>query len=355
MSLYRRGNIWWSRIELHGAVHQFSTKARNKNAARAIESAKRTDLAKGIAGLTAPTLNEFSARFLESLPARVSKQTFKFYVSHWVPLVNFRALGACRLDRIDPAIVEDFVQWRRTQPGLHGKVTATTINHNLRTLRRALHLAAEWGLISKVPRIKLLTGENQRDFVLTSDVIERFSKEPGPIGRIVPFLVDTGLRRAEAVNLTWPAVSLDADPPSLEVLKGKTKYSRRRVPLTTRAARILTDLQATAKTPYVFTIRKTAHISGTWLSKAFLKARRRLELPDTCVLHSTRHTFCTRLGERGADAFSIQRLAGHSSIVISQRYVHASGPRLDTAIGLLEPGARAKKRVTFAIGGTERK
>jgi integrase len=35
-----------------------------------------------------------------------------------------------------------------------------------------------------------------------------------------------------------------------------------------------------------------------------------LLLPWDCVIHSTRHTFCTRLGERGADAFTIQRLAG---------------------------------------------
>jgi site-specific recombinase XerD len=67
-----------------------------------------------------------------------------------------------------------------------------------------------------------------------------------------------------------------------------------------------------------------------------LRVRRRLKLPETCVLHSTRHTFCTRLGERGADAFAIQRLAGHSSIIISQRYVHPAAARLDAAIALLE-------------------
>jgi hypothetical protein len=30
----------------------------------------------------------------------------------------------------------------------------------------------------------------------------------------------------------------------------------------------------------------------------------------------------TRLGESGVDAFTIMRIAGHSSVVISQRYVH---------------------------------
>ncbi len=40
------------------------------------------------------------------------------------------------------------------------------------------------------------------------------------------------------------------------------------------------------------------------------------------VLHSLRHTMLTRLGESGVDAFTIMRIAGHSSIVVSQRYIH---------------------------------
>lgn len=37
------------------------------------------------------------------------------------------------------------------------------------------------------------------------------------------------------------------------------------------------------------------------------------------VLYSLRHTMLTRLGEAGADAFAIQKIAGHSSIVVLQR------------------------------------
>jgi site-specific recombinase XerD len=61
-----------------------------------------------------------------------------------------------------------------------------------------------------------------------------------------------------------------------------------------------------------------------------------LEIGPDCVLHSTRHTFCTRLGKAGADAFTIQKLAGHSSIAISQRYVHADREIKESAIRLLD-------------------
>jgi site-specific recombinase XerD len=76
--------------------------------------------------------------------------------------------------------------------------------------------------------------------------------------------------------------------------------------------------------------------SRHWASEQFREIRDKLKLPWDCVIHSCRHTFCTRLGERGADAFTIQKLAGHSSITISQRYVHPTPERLESAIGLLE-------------------
>jgi len=45
-------------------------------------------------------------------------------------------------------------------------------------------------------------------------------------------------------------------------------------------------------------------------------------LPADFVVQSLRHTMLTRLGMLGVDAFTIMKIAGHSSITISQRYVH---------------------------------
>jgi integrase len=43
-----------------------------------------------------------------------------------------------------------------------------------------------------------------------------------------------------------------------------------------------------------------------------------------------------RAGFTDADAFTIQKLAGHSSITISQRYVHADCEIKESAIRLLD-------------------
>ena len=61
------------------------------------------------------------------------------------------------------------------------------------------------------------------------------------------------------------------------------------------------------------------------------------------VLYSLRHTMLTRLGESGAEAFTIQKIAGHSSAIISQRYVHPTPTLIENAFSRLEAYNRAKE------------
>jgi integrase len=53
------------------------------------------------------------------------------------------------------------------------------------------------------------------------------------------------------------------------------------------------------------------------------------------VLYSLRHTFLTRLGESGCDVWTLARVAGHSSIAMSTRYVHPSEDAVLTAMSRL--------------------
>ena len=75
---------------------------------------------------------------------------------------------------------------------------------------------------------------------------------------------------------------------------------------------------------------------GTSLDHQHIDVRTVLKLPEDFVIHSLRHTMLTRLGEAGADAFTIMRIAGHSSVTISQRYVHPTPESLERAFERLE-------------------
>jgi len=68
---------------------------------------------------------------------------------------------------------------------------------------------------------------------------------------------------------------------------------------------------------------KSGHVEPSSLKKQHRKALS-LGKVRPFVLYSLRHTFLTRLGESGCDAWTLARIAGHSSIAISSRYVHPS-------------------------------
>ncbi len=64
--------------------------------------------------------------------------------------------------------------------------------------------------------------------------------------------------------------------------------------------------------------------------------RTELKLSKVFVVHSVRHTMLTRLGEAGADAFTIMQIVGHSSVSVSQRYVHPTPEGKERAFERLE-------------------
>jgi hypothetical protein len=51
----------------------------------------------------------------------------------------------------------------------------------------------------------------------------------------------------------------------------------------------------------------------------------------------------TRLGESGVDAFTIIRIAGHSSIVVSQRYFHPTPVAVERAFERLKSHGTAQE------------
>jgi integrase len=344
VSLYKRGNVWWSRIMWRSQIVQRSTKVKNRQAAVQIEAAWRTQLAKGEVGIydhtQSPTVAEFRDRFQEYQPARVAPNTAARYADAYKLLVNYKPLADTRLFQVNQTLVDGFVQDRLAAGLMPG-----TVNNSLRTLRRALHLATEWGLLQKPPKIKLLPGERSREFVISDDMLNDFARHPlcsDGLMLLVWFLVDTGLRITEACDLSWENVSFlpkeGAQRGYVFVAKGKSKAARRYVPLTGRARAVLAERKKLSRGPWVFTGKDGKRkMSRYTIGEQFRAVRDALGWPWDASIHSCRHTFLTRLGESGCDVFTLQKLAGHSSAAMSGRYVHPTGPRLESAIGALEP------------------
>lgn len=141
-------------------------------------------------------------------------------------------------DEIDEALIEAFAQARR------GEVSVATTNRGLAVLRRMLRLAHEWRIIDRLPRVHLLRGERNREFVLSRQQEQIFlAFAPRILHDTSLLMLDTALGPAEALALEWRDIHFEASAESpfgyLRVREGKTRYRSRIVSLTTRVNAML--------------------------------------------------------------------------------------------------------------------
>ena len=139
-------------------------------------------------------------------------------------------------------------------------------------------------------------------------------------------LFDTGMRISEALNLSCDNVDFDKNLITLHF--GETKNNdARSIPMTTRVARLL---KGTHTTHRYFTM------SYNQVNDEWVQVRSRIGMGKGDGIHSIRHTFCSRLSQKGTDMRVIQELAGHKDLSTTQRYTHLNPDTLKTHIAKLE-------------------
>jgi len=335
--------VYWYKFMWQGKLIRESTKQGNDKVARQMESAHRTALAKGEVGLRekkpAPSLAQFiDSRFEPWAKANFEKSSpktwFDWYRVGLRAIKAYGPLAGAKLDEITSENIASFAAHRQAQ-----NLQVSTINSSLRVLRRVLRMAVEWGALGTMPRVKLFSGERHRERVVTQEDEARYlAAAPEPVGSMAAVLVDTGLRPEECFRLRWEAITwVNGRHGTLLVTHGKTAAARRLLPMTPRVRNILETRWEAAGKPLEGWVwpapTRSGHVESSSLKKQHAKTFRTItELSATnnrnpvrpFVLYSLRHTFLTRLGESGCDVWTLARIAGHSSITISSRYVHPS-------------------------------
>ncbi len=83
---------------------------------------------------------------------------------------------------------------------------------------------------------------------------------------------------------------------------------------------------------YVFTDAEGRKLNPSTLSHRFKKTVRKAGLPDSIHFHTLRHTGISWLINKGVPPPFVQRIAGHSSLAVTQIYTHLEDENLHTAI-----------------------
>lgn len=307
-----------------------------------MESAHRTSLAKGEVGIrekkAVPTLREFIERRFEPWVESVfsaKPKTRIWYRNGMRRLLSHAPLSSRPLNEITGECVAAYVAHRQSCD-----LEISSINRELQVLRRALRVAAEWGVLESAPTIKMLPGEHRREHVVSAEEEARYlAGAPEPLASVAAVLADTGMRPEECFRLRWEFITwVNGRYGTLLVTHGKTAAARRMLPMTPRVRAILESAWEAAGKPaegWVWPApTHSGHVESSSLRKQHSKALR-LSRIRPFVLYSLRHTFLTRLGASGCDAWTLARIAGHSTIGVSARYVHPSEDAVLDAIARL--------------------
>lgn len=219
----------------------------------------------------------------------------------------------------------------------------STVNTDLTMLKSMFNRANEWGDLNEhnpARDIKKLKEDNERCRYLTEEEQDRLlSNCSGVLRTVVLVALRTGLRWGELISLKWQQVPMsnfvDFENNTIFIHEALSKSNKSRyVPLALSVKQALMDFPQCSETGYIFVNPKTGKPIVT-LKKSFHTALKKAKIEDF-RFHDLRHCFASDLVRKGTDLYVVQRLLGHSSPKMTQRYAHLSGDQLRDAIRVLD-------------------
>jgi integrase len=240
--------------------------------------------------------------------ARVNKRSWKSDEFRLRTISGY--FGGYALREITPQSIERFRSER-----LRSGEARSTINRRMALLKRMLNLAIDWGYLKENPVCKIRffsEKENERVRVLTEVEETRLLEAcTGSLRPIIRLALLTGMRRGEILGMKWSDVDLTKNDIRIPHSKsGRPRF----VPINQTLRGLLLGLRENdPKGALVFPCKS--------VRTAFENACKKAEIKEF-TFHDLRRTFGTRLLERGVNIVTISRYYGHSSLLVTQRYLH---------------------------------
>ena len=203
-----------------------------------------------------------------------------------------------------------------------------TYNNILISMRYMFNLALRWrttGMTTNpTAEQKLLKLSNHRERFLTAKetqlLLDSVNASSNRMLRyIVPMLLLTGARKQEVITARWRDMDMERSFWRIPVTKSGRE---RHVPLSAAALQLLERVPRRKGSEWVFANPKTLK-PYTNIFTAWNTARTAAGLADV-RMHDLRHSFASFLVNAGCSLYEVQKILGHASIAMTQRYSHLS-------------------------------
>jgi integrase len=298
-----------------------------------------------------PTFAEFSARWFDvhvRTNNKPSEQKTKEIILRKYLLPYF---GAKKLSMITIEHVE-----RYKAETLRKKLQPKTINNHLVVLHACLRHAVEWNVLGLMPRISMLhTIPPERDFLTVDEGASLVGAASNPFWKAMILLaLRTGMRLGELCGLEWSCVNMASGVVTVRqamvdgIVSSPKNHHHRFVPFPPSVADALRALprNGTLVFPRPDGRPLSRAIAGYALHRICKAAGLRL-----VGWHTLRHSCATQLAMLRGTLLEAQRILGHSSIQMTERYTHVVPAMLHQAVSELDRAASDVPQVTWAPDG----
>ncbi len=211
------------------------------------------------------------------------------------------------------------------------ETSASTANRYRDHLHSMFNRAREWGDFAgenPLSKVRKKREENHRLRFLSKDEMETLMMKCN--ARIYPVLVCalmTGMRKGEILSLQWENVDLEQGV--IYILKSKSG-KRREVPISSTLREVLSKLGPQREGP-VF------DVPDITLRRYFSQALKDAKIAGF-RFHDLRHTFASHFLMRTNDLPALQRILGHYSPILTQRYAHLAKGHLISEMQIFDAG-----------------
>lgn len=298
-TLYKRGDAYYLNWREGGQQFRRSLGKVDRGTAETLRAEKAAELR----GLLTPTRGVTVGAVLDDYLAWYAKARPTTYKRALSALRPFRAaFDGLAAESLPPQAVE---RWA------HGQTATGQTEKALKLARAAFRRAIRQRSLALSPlegvSIPKPLTSRAPDYYRPAQLAKL---DDAPHAAIWQFMVNTGIRRGEMAKARRSDVR-DGLLYVESLPSGRTKNARwRAVPLNGDARKAL---KALGEDRLVDCHPDTL---GDWFSSEAKAAG----LPGS--LHWLRHTFCTALVQSGVSLHEVKRLAGHSSITVTERYAH---------------------------------
>jgi integrase/N6-adenosine-specific RNA methylase IME4 len=343
MSLYKRGNVYWTALWIDGERTMRSLGTSNRRQAETLEQRLRDELHTKRFQLPnfKPEMlfGELYARFLAEGEVKAyhldrAKQLLPFFSETPIGTITKNDIARYRKHRHN--------EHRRKAKQSDAKpLSETTVNRDIEVIRHLLFWAVDEGFIPANPiaRIRMVRERGKRRPVMSvGEEIKLLAACSEHLWPIVVAALDTGMRRGELLAQLWEHVDFDRN--LLSVSHSKTAEGEHRpIPLTSRVRAMLNEHRKPSGLIFTYEGQPIRRPKSGWTG-----ALRRAGLPSY-RFHDLRHTFNSRLVEAGVIADVRKELMGHSrGGDVHSLYTHIDIPVLREAIHRLDQWYAEKVR-----------